>query len=107
MAENLDGYARMGAFMGKHPESALVQRFSDINMQNILYLQAEIYGLRRDLRTTEARNQASSSEELRNFSLDWCTLAETLENDEINEQWQKMLQLRSLLRQYSKFRRFV
>lgn len=88
--------------MGLHPESALFLRFSDINLQNILYLQAEIYGLREDLRKIETRNHTSSSEELKNFSLDWYTLAQTQDNGETNQQWQKVEKLRRSLKEYSK-----
>ena len=98
----MEGYAKLAFFMGQHPESALVQRFSDINMQNILYLQAEIHGLREDLRTIEAQSRISPSQDFQSFSLDWYTLAETLENDKTNQQWLKIKQLRTLLRDYSK-----
>lgn len=107
----MEGYAKFANFMGKHPESAQVLRFSDINLQNILYLQAEIYGLREDLRKIEAQNQncsssssSSSSDDLRNFALDWYTLASTRDNDgKANKQWQKVVQLRELLKEYSTY----
>lgn len=98
----MEGYKKIAEFMGQHPESALILRFSDINLQNILYLQAEIYGLREDLRTIEVQNQTSSSEDMKNFSLDWYTLAHTQDNDGMNQQWQKFGQLRKLLKEYSK-----
>jgi hypothetical protein len=98
----MEGYAKLATFMSRHPESAQVLRFSDINLQNILYLQAEIYGLREDLRKIEALNQTSSSDDLKNFSLDWYTLATTKgEDGESNRQWRKIERLRVLLREYS------
>jgi len=97
----MEGYAKIASFMGQHPESALILRFSDINLQNILYLQAEIFGLREDLRRIEVQNNASSLEDLKNCSLDWYTLAHTQHDGEINQQWQKMKQLRELLKEYS------
>ncbi|KAL6714050.1 hypothetical protein ACLMJK_008544 [Lecanora helva] len=97
----MEGYAKFANFMGEHPESALFLRFSDINLQNILYLQAEIYGLREDLRRIELQNQASSAEDLTNFHLDWSTLAQTQENGQANQQWRKVKQLRELLKEYS------
>ena len=101
ISQNMEGYAKFASFMGEHPESALFLRFNDINLQNILYLQAEIYGLKEDLRRIEAQNQASSSEDLKNFHLDWSTLAQTQENGQMNKQWQKVKQLRGLLKEYS------
>jgi hypothetical protein len=98
----MEGYAKIASFMGKHPESALVSRFSDINLQNILYLQAEIYGLREDLRKIEAQSQNASSDDLKSFALDWFTLATTQDgNGRANQQWQKFVQLRGLLKEYS------
>ncbi|KAH0834597.1 hypothetical protein FOPE_03745 [Fonsecaea pedrosoi] len=71
-------------------------------MQNILYLQAEIYGLREDLRKIEAQTQNASSDDLNDFALDWFTLASTQdENGRVNQQWQKFLQLRLLLKEYN------
>lgn len=104
----MEGYAKMASFMSRHPESIQVLRFSDVNLQNILYLQAEIYGLREDLRKVEAQSQnrsssSSSSDELENFALDWYTLANTQDNEGgTNTQWQKVVQLRGLLKEYSK-----
>lgn len=98
----MEGYAKIASFMGRHPKSVQVLRFSDINLQNILYLQAEIYGLREDLRKIEAESQNSSSDDLKNFALDWYTLASTQDNDgSTNKQWQKVVQLRGLLKEYS------
>lgn len=100
----MEGYAKIASFMSSHSESAQVLRFSDISLQNILYLQAEIYGLREDLRHIEKQNQSSSSEELKSFSLDWFTLASTQnDNGQTNEQWQKFVKLRKLLKDYSMY----
>ncbi|KIW81816.1 hypothetical protein Z517_04842 [Fonsecaea pedrosoi CBS 271.37] len=98
----MEGYTKIASFMGKHPESAQVLRFSDLNLQNILYLQAEIYGLREDLRKIEAQTQNAPSDDLNDFALDWFTLASTQdENGRVNQQWQKFLQLRPLLKEYN------
>ena len=98
----MEGYAKLASFMGTHPESALVLRFSDINLQNILYLQAEIFGLKEDLRKIEIENQRSSSDDIKNFGLDWYTLANTrIDGNEINPQWAKIKRLRVCLKEYS------
>jgi hypothetical protein len=99
----MEGYVKIAQFMSEHPESAMVLRFSDINLQNILYLQAEIYGLLKDLRSIEKQNHNSPSEDVKNFPLDWYTLANTLSEDgKRNRQWEKVLHLRPLLKEYSK-----
>lgn len=100
----MEGYAKIAKFMSKHPESAQVARFSDLNLQNILYLQAEIFGLREDLRRREERNQNASSEDLKSASLDWYTLSNVSDHDDPSEtQWAKFLKLRQLLSQYSMY----
>lgn len=58
--------------------------------------------MRQDLRKIESQNQSSSSDDLSNFALDWYTLANTQNSDgRANQQWQKVVQLRGLLREYS------
>lgn len=104
----MDGYTKIADFMGRHPESAWVLRFSDINLQIIFYLQAEIYGLREDLREIEVQNHTSTSGDRNNFSLDWYTLAHTEDNNDLtNQQWQKVGQLRGLLKEYGKHPKIV
>ncbi|KAJ9604042.1 hypothetical protein H2200_011565 [Cladophialophora chaetospira] len=97
----MEGYAKIAAFMGEHPESAMVLRFSDISLQNILYLQAEIYGLLEDLRFIEKQNNASLAEDVGQFPLDWYTLAHTPEDGKENKQWATIKQLRPLLKEYN------
>ncbi|KAK5718700.1 hypothetical protein LTR15_008434 [Elasticomyces elasticus] len=88
--------------MSEHSESAQVLRFGDINVQNILYLQAEISALRQDLRAAEKQANDSPSGDPKLFAVDWYTLAHTLDDDgKMNGQWQKVLQLRLLMKEYS------
>lgn len=101
----MEGYAKIAAFMGRQDESAQVLRLSDIALQNILYLQAEIYGLRQDLRTIEALNhQSPGPGDHKSFPFDWYALANTPAPEGTpNEQWAKVLRLRCLLREYRTF----
>ena len=89
--------------MGEHPESALVRRFGDANILNILYLQAEIVGLQKDLRGIEDRNERSQSEDVKSFSVDWFSLAHLHDEAGSEEQWNKVLELRLRLSEYSPF----
>lgn len=98
----MEGYAKIASFMGRHSESVQVLRFSDINLQNILHLQAEIFGLREDLRKIEAQSQQSSVDDVKNFALDWHTLASTQDSEgSTNEQWRLIIRLRGSLKEYS------
>lgn len=109
MLRLMEGYAKIANFMSKHPESALFLRFSDINLQNILYLQAEIFGLRQNLREKEADNSSNaSSEAAKRAAFDWFELRNLSgQGDEPGPDWEKFLKLRQLLCQYSRSRLLV
>jgi hypothetical protein len=96
----MKGYGKIGALMGNFPESAIVKRFSDLHVQNILYLQAEIAGLELDFRRCEAENENSRDGEKQQFSLDWYTLSTTKDEREDTEQWQLALLIRKKLKEY-------
>ncbi|KAI1456510.1 hypothetical protein F4805DRAFT_458716 [Annulohypoxylon moriforme] len=97
------GYSKIALFMQDHPEDAMVRRFSALNLQNILYLQAEIIDLERDIEKLEAGNNSSAEDDRRNFAFDWYTLAHIHDTPDSGEQWGKWLQLRKVLKEYSQF----
>ncbi|KAK8072282.1 hypothetical protein PG996_005630 [Apiospora saccharicola] len=96
----MKGYAKIASFMGQQPEAAMVRRFADLNLQNILYLQAELVGLEEDLRRIETGN--NSKEDLH---LDWYTLAHadgTVDGGhEAKRQWKTFTMLRQRLKEYN------
>jgi hypothetical protein len=47
---NMEGYAKVAHLMGTHGEFGIFRRFQTLNMQNLLYLQAEITHLEAELR---------------------------------------------------------
>ncbi|KAI0968840.1 hypothetical protein F4678DRAFT_464028 [Xylaria arbuscula] len=95
------GYPKIASFMADHPEDATFRRFASLNLQNILYLQAEITGLEKDLRKLEADSDASNDCDRRHFSFDWYTLAHTHDEPTSGQQWEKWMQLRRVLREYN------
>ncbi|KAI1772806.1 hypothetical protein F4818DRAFT_443690 [Hypoxylon cercidicola] len=95
------GYSKIALFMQDHPEDAIVRRFSALNLQNILYLQAEVINLQRDIDKLEADNNSSVEEDRRDFALDWYTLAHMHNTPESGEQWEKWVQLRKVLKKYN------
>lgn len=97
------GYSKIASFMQDHPEDAIVRRFAALNLQNILYLQAEITNLQRDIDKLETDNDSSGEEDRRDFALDWYTLAHVHNTPGAGEQWEKWLQLRKVLKEYSQF----
>jgi hypothetical protein len=56
-----EGYQKVANLMTKHLETSTFQRFDFLNTLNILYLQAELVHLERDLRASMARDLESGS----------------------------------------------
>ncbi|XDG03573.1 hypothetical protein ABKA04_003188 [Annulohypoxylon sp. FPYF3050] len=97
------GYSKIASFMQDHPEDTIVRRFAALNLQNILYLQAEVINLQRDYDKLEADNNSSVEDDRRNFAFDWYTLAHIHDTPGSDKQWEKWQQLRKALKEYSQF----
>jgi hypothetical protein len=92
----MEGYSKVAGFMGRQDEYAIFRRFRMLNAQNLLFLQAEITHLEAQLLSLAQRNSAD-----RPFSnKDWWTLYHSEESDDI-EQWDKVIEIRDKLEQYS------
>jgi hypothetical protein len=96
----MEGYAKIAELMGRHPELAIIRKFKTANLQNLLYLQAEITYLEEELRQIEIRD-IRHGQPRENFQHDWWYLANA-DTAEDNQQWTKALELRNKLGQYSK-----
>ncbi|KAK7914545.1 hypothetical protein PG985_012248 [Apiospora marii] len=96
----MKGYAKVASFMGEQPEAAMVRRFADLNLQNILYLQAEIVGLEEGLRRIETENGCNED-----IHLDWYSLAHADVTagggQEAKRQWKTFTMLRQRLKEYN------
>jgi hypothetical protein len=97
----MKGYNKIAALMGKYPESAIISQFSELNIQNLLYLQAEIIGLQQDLRVLEEANDRSPDTKRAAFSTNWSVLSSADEKDGSDEQWLLVLTIREKLKEYS------
>jgi hypothetical protein len=99
----MKGYNKIAALMGRYPESAIICQFSELNIQNILYLQAELLGLQKDLRELEDANDRSLDPERCSFSRNWDALSSAKKEDRSDEQWKLGLSIRNKLKEYSKY----
>ncbi len=101
----MEGYAKLAALMGAHPEVAILRRFGALNAQNLLYLQAELTLLESDLRHFSAEDSTSHDPDRNLYSRDWYVLSRS--NDGANRdesagtQWRIMLKIRDKLKEYS------
>lgn len=96
----MKGYSKVANFMCQHDEFAILRGFKRLNIQNLLYLQAEITHLEAELVDLEDRDARCSDREY--HTSDWwsLTLGEKEEEGDL-EQWDKVLKLRDKLNQYS------
>lgn len=101
----MEGYAKLASIMGSHPEVAILRRFGALNVQNLLYLQAELVALEDDLRAIAAEDNASSDPNRAIYSRDWHTLSNsknyTPGGETAGKQWQTVLSIREKLKEYS------
>ena len=83
-------YAGLASLMNANPEKAILRRFGDLNMLNLLYLQAELVDLEDELHEV-----AGEDDEM--FTRDWGRLAHT----EDERQWGIILEIRRVMKEYS------
>lgn len=94
-----EGYAKVATLMSHHGELAIFRRFTKLNYQNMLYLQAELTHLEVDINTLAIRDAASPGRGA--YSSHWWHLAQSEESHDDDEQWDKALQIREKLNEYS------
>jgi hypothetical protein len=99
------GYPKLACEMGSMPEIAILRRFASLNVQNLLYFQAELVILEKDLREMElesSRLQCEGRPRMpeTGYAQDWYWLGHD-DNDPHNRQWQTVLRIRQRLKEYS------
>lgn len=109
----MDGYTKLATLMGAYPEVAIIRRFSALNVQSILYLQAELLYLESRLRKFEEEDRKSGDQNRIDFALDFTKLSSTTfrmaSNGEEDEEtvlkgrrWSLMTNIQNKLKAYSK-----
>ena len=97
------GYPSLAQEMGLSPDIAILRRFATLNLQNLLYRQAEIIILEQRYRELEHTNDAEDATHASNpraeawYSTDWYWLGYA---DPENEQWKSFLHLRKKVEEY-------
>ena len=78
--------------------------FRTLNMQNLLYLQAELVKLESELSVLAKADieEGNSGDRIKSwYTQDWIPLSNYDSNTD-DKQWQKMLQIRTKIKEYSK-----
>ena len=99
--QTIDGYSSLSSLMAMYPELGVLQRFGKLNVQNLIYLQAELTQLDIEWKQEENTNQQRTGDQ-RYYARDWRYLSSRLLIGD-NDQWKKWLQIREKLKEYSEF----
>jgi hypothetical protein len=99
-ASLIEGYPKLAGHMGNFPETAIMRRFSTLNSQNLLYMQAEIFHLENELRELEMSNSKSQDTTKHMYARDWYWLKHSGEEGD-GAQWEAVLKIREKLKDYS------
>ena len=92
------GYPKLADYVALEPQSAIFKRFGALNAENLFYMQAEIAGLEEELREIVANDTNSRDPKVQKFSQSWRILQAAREN---SAQWQKRMEIRARLKEYS------
>jgi hypothetical protein len=101
LQDSVDGYPRLAAQIGLRPELAIFRRFGFLNAQNLLYYQAELSQLEKQLRQCQREDSMSRKDQKARYALNWYWLRESV-YDEDTRQLDVVIQIRKTLRLYSR-----
>lgn len=96
-----EGYAKVAHLMSRHNEYGIFRSFSILNLQNLLYMQAEIIHLEQDLKEI-VQIDRSSNDPVRSIQERHWQLLSDSQEDGHNSHWRKMQEIRVKLKEYSK-----
>ena len=85
---------------------SIFRRFGELNVQNILFLQAELAYLEDQLdqiRREDGESNEKSTREKGNLMQSFYALRQAHEDDQSSEQYATVLQIQDKLKQYSKY----
>jgi hypothetical protein len=98
----MEGYAGTANFMHLNSETAIFRHFGRLSVQNLLYLQAELVELERDLGHLVDKDKRSGHPNCQYYARDWWFLSHS-ERDGDAAQWEKVLEIRAKLKEYREY----
>jgi hypothetical protein len=99
MVSTIGGYPQISQLMSQYNELAIVRKFGNLNLLNLLHMQAELMHLEEKYHHISETDEKSSSRAFR--SRDWWSLTQ-LDCHGQKEQWDTLLEIRTKLSAYSK-----
>lgn len=94
------GYPQVATLMEDYPEMAMVRRFRGLNARNLLYLQAELVHIEKELLKCEKADANNKDEPMNLYSKDFFWLQRSTKEAE-NKQWRLIEEMRAKLKEYS------
>ena len=99
---SMGSYPKLSTFMASWPDVAIFRRFGALNAQNLLFLQAEITHLERELEIIRKNNELNNDEKGLHGDRNWFELSQESEDGELHPQWVVIQDIREKLKEYSK-----
>jgi len=99
----MGSYPKLSDFMGSWPDVAIFRRFGSLNAQNLLFLQAEISHLERELQIIREREEKSEDEKGILAQRNWFELSQATEDGDPCAQWAVIQDIREKLKEYNEF----
>ncbi len=96
------GYPKLAAHIGDHPYMAIFRRFRTMNAKILLYYQAELTQLERELEECEFRDANDPSGNKKRYANDWRICVDDAHGIGDDEQLRTVNKIRKKLREYSK-----
>ncbi|KAI9716455.1 MAG: hypothetical protein M1812_005350 [Candelaria pacifica] len=101
VSSGCDGYPKLSGFMSTYPEHAIFCGFRALNVQNLLYMQAEITRLEAELQEIAIEDRHSGDEARYLYHRSWWELSQGTGEKYNNTQWTKVLEIRDKLEKYN------
>jgi hypothetical protein len=93
----MEGYPQIVRLMGQHEELAILRKFNNMSLQNLLYMQAELMHLEEKYENISAKDAKCPSRPFK--SRDWWSLTQPGDEGK-TEQWDTVLEIRAALAKY-------
>jgi hypothetical protein len=95
----MEGYPQIARLMGQHEELAILRKFNNMSLQNLLYMQAELMHLEEKYEIVSEKYAEIPSRPFK--SRDWWSLTQP-DDEGKTEQWDTVLEIRAALEKYRK-----
>ncbi|KAL9084655.1 MAG: hypothetical protein Q9159_005136 [Coniocarpon cinnabarinum] len=103
----MGNYQKLSDFMGTSPTMSMFRRFTSLNVQNLLFLQAELAYLEDELESIRQEEQGSDDElsekRTRDSLQSFSSLKEISEDGSHSLQYETILKIREKLNEYSEY----